>query len=123
MKDKFKLEGEWLKQAEKDLVAAKKSFKSNETGWANFQIQQSVEKALKAVLVKKKNELLRTHDLVYLGKLVGLPEKLIEHCKKITLFYISTRYPDIKGKNLNDKDTEIYLNNAEEILKWAKKKI
>lgn len=123
VKDDFVLEKEWIKQAEDDLAVAGKSCVLEEYGWANFQIQQSIEKALKAVLIKVKKELLRTHDLVYLGKLVGLPKNFIEACKKITLFYVSTRYPDIMGKSLNVEETKGYLAIAEKILEWAKKKI
>ncbi len=114
---------DWIKKAESDLRTAEKSFKINEYGWANFQIQQSIEKALKSILIKEKEKLIKSHDLVFLSKLVKLPENLKKYCKKITIFYTLNRYPDVGGEKLNSQDTKKYLQQAKEILKWVKKKI
>lgn len=113
----------WFEKAEKDLVAAEKSIKSGEFEWAGFQIQQSVEKALKALGLKKNKELLKIHDLVVLGKKVGLPEKFFDYCEDISKLYIYSRYPDSpKISDIEVVSTE-YLCKAKEIIKWVKEKI
>jgi len=56
----------WWKQAKRDLKSAKNSFKSKDYYVSSLLAQQTVEKALKALYIKKFNELIKTHDLVFL---------------------------------------------------------
>ena len=67
----------WWKQAMSDLKAADHSLLSKDFDWSCFQSQQAVEKALKAVYIKKFKELKWVHDLTFLGKKLELPENLI----------------------------------------------
>ncbi len=113
----------WIEKAKKDLESARNSLKSNDFDWATFQLQQSIEKALKAVLIKKEGVLAKNHDLVYLGNRLGLPKNYLDYCKKISPFYTINRYPDIPEINLTNKDVEKYLYWAKEILEWCEKKI
>ena len=113
----------WLEKAKKDLESAKNSFKSDDTDWATFQLQQSIEKALKAVLIKKEKRLVKNHDLVYLGNMLDLPKNYLDYCKEISPFYTINRYPDVLEINLEKVDVEKYLCWAQEILEWCEKQI
>lgn len=109
----------WIMQAKNDLKASTHSFQSEDYGWACFQVQQAVEKGLKAILISKENNLIKTHDLIFLGQKVQLPEAFVAVCKELSGIYLYIRYPDaaevkdIKGKALR------YISIAEEILQWV----
>ena len=114
---------EWMEKAKQDLNASKDSLKSNNLGWATFQIQQSAEKALKSVLIKKESRLVKNHDLVYLGNMLNLPKNYLDHCKEISQFYVVNRYPDIPEINLTKERVEEYLSWTKEVLEWCEKQI
>ena len=97
MKSKTK---EWLELAKEDLDAAKKSLTVGLILWANIQAQQTVEKALKAVLCEEEKRVPKTHDLVFLGKEVGLNSLLLQQVAPLTRVYLEMRYPDDIKKEL-----------------------
>ena len=112
----------WLKQAEEDLGVARYNFKGGKTKAGLFFLQQSAEKALKALYIKKFKKLIKTHDLVLLSRDLKAPEEIINFCKQLTPLYQFTRYPDVTPvENLNELSTKL-INYTEEILKWVKKK-
>src|SRR3989344_9350293 len=94
----------WLKQAEKDLDTAKYNIDGERTDAGLFFLQQSAEKALKAVYIKKFKDLLKTHDLVLLSKKVNAPKNISDKCKKLTLVYQYTRYPDVIEENISEEE-------------------
>ncbi len=110
---------EWLKKSLKDLRAAKKSLNFKEYEWASFQSQQSAEKALKALYIKKFGKLWKIHDLAEIGKKLHAPTKILELCDALNPDYIATRYPVYakydKRKAINS------INAARKIIKWVKK--
>jgi len=113
----------WWKKAKKDLDSAKYNFKGKKYDVSAFLCQQSAEKALKALLLKKSGKIRKIHDLVELGKEVGLSSELLNETKELTLAYTYARYPDIEEvKNLN-KIAKKFLHVSEEILKWVKKQL
>src|SRR3989344_3118103 len=105
----------WLEQSEKDMRAAKNSLTSGDYGWAIFQAHQSVEKALKAVHIKKYKNFPRMHDLVSLAKKINAPRKIIAICGKINPAYLDTRYPDIP-KSYKDKEASEIIELSKEVL-------
>jgi len=112
----------WLKKAEHDFVTSGVNFQQEIYDASAFFCQQAVEKALKALYIRKFKKLIRTHDLVYLGKKVDLPEELLEFCDEITSFYIETRYPDSYAEFEKDY-VEGAINKADEVIKWVKENI
>ena len=118
MKEEIK---KWLAKAKQDLDSAKYNFKGRKYDVSAFLCQQSAEKALKALLLKKSGRIRKIHDLVELGKSVDLPSDLLDKVKELTLAYIYTRYPDIKEVKNFGKIVKEFLKTSEEILKWAKK--
>ncbi len=114
---------EWLEYAEKDLEGAKHSISGGYLEIGAFLLQQSAEKALKAVLIKEQKKLVKTHDLVKLSELIGTPKEIQNFCNELNPAYMFNRYPDADGKLNLKNDIKNLIKWVEEILKWVKKKL
>lgn len=113
----------WLQKAEEDLDAAKYNFEGAKYAVSIFLCQQAAEKALKAVVLERKNELIKTHDLVLLAKNVKAPKEIAEHAKDLTLAYTYTRYPDVPEiKEILHKN-KMFLEYVAGVVIWAKKEL
>lgn len=117
----------WMRQAERDLEVADKNLKFKEYYACAFFCQQAVEKVLKSLLIKEKNVLIKTHDLVTLGKKVNIPQKFIKDINELSEAYIDSRYggeyDKIPAELFDERDANKFIKIAREVLKWAKKKI
>ena len=97
-----------LRQAEGDLQAARDSLRAEHFNWACFQAQQSVEKAIKALLYLEGRISVRTHVIVDLIK-----EAVKHHSELATLteagkfldtVYQRARYPDSLDSDLTPEE-------------------
>lgn len=117
----------WFKQAEADFGKIRVLIDSEDFDGAAFYSQQSVEKALKALIIKTKKQLPRVHDLLKLSRMAGCSEEIIDKCKIINPYYIETRYPDflenIPAESFDKEEIERVLNLSNEVLEWIKKKL
>ena len=117
----------WLKQAEADLRSSENSLKSGDYYLSAFMAQQATEKALKALYIQEKNELIKTHSVSKLGKLNNVPKEILHKLSLLEPVYQETRYPDISSKipaeEFEEKDAVELFNAAEEVLEWIKRKI
>ena len=117
----------WWKQSQSDLEKAKVLFKSKNYDGTAFFCQQTIEKAFKALHIKKFNELRKVHDLVFLGQKIGVPNPLLEFCSELNKAYIETRYPDAHGvipaEKFSKEDMGHLINITEEILQWLEKQL
>jgi len=117
----------WFDLARDDLSSAQVNFKNKQYYVCVFLCQQSVEKALKSLLIKKTGRLLKIHDLVILGKKVDLPSHLLEKCDKLNGVYLDTTYGDLGGKLPSQKFNKVnstnFLKIAKELLRWLGKNI
>ena len=114
---------EWLAFSERDLSTAEYNLKGSKTDAAIFFCHQSVEKALKALYIKKYGELVKIHDLVILGKKTNLPEEFIEFCKILSPAYVFTRYPDIEGRQGIDELAKEFIVKTRLVVEWVKKNL
>ncbi len=114
---------EWIVQAESDLRKANILFKGGEFDGVVFYSQQSAEKALKSVFIFLGNGLIRTHDLLLLGRNVKLPDNLLKKAVLLNPYYTSSRYPMSLTKKIILSESKIAINYAEDILEWCKKQI
>jgi HEPN domain-containing protein len=122
--------GRWLRQANRDLEAAKHSLKSGDFEWSCFQSQQSGEKALKAYLYGQGYTSIITHSLKELARECANLEKgfseISADARHLDMFYISTRYPnglagDLAPADFYEKeDAASCLSCAESILSKVK---
>ena len=112
----------WIKQANKDLEVAEKTFNIKEYYSAVFWCQQAIEKGLKAVILEKAKEKAMGHSLVQLGKEAEVPQEFISKLKKISPQYFLARYPDASEDvpyELYDEDiTKEFLEISKEVLAW-----
>ena len=116
----------WAAQAAADLKSAKNSLKSKDYYLAAFMSQQTAEKVLKALYLKRYDELRRIHDLAYFARKLNLSDELVRKCEELSKVYIETRYPDIgsgeiPAKKFSKGDAEKFLKIGEEVLKCIKK--
>jgi len=68
----------WIERAEYDLETAKAMRQTGRYLYVGFMCQQTVEKALKAVIAKQGVFPPKVHDLVRLAELAGLSDLLSE---------------------------------------------
>ena len=111
------------KEAKRDIDTSNYLYKGKRFKEASFYAQQSAEKALKAVYIKEKNELIRIHDLVVLAKKINLPEEFMQGCEVLTSVYTDSRYPDTGEKEYLQKETEEDIKTTQNILKWVERKL
>lgn len=88
---------QWLFFAEIDYKSAKSLYKDDLFSTATYHCQQTAEKALKAYLVFKKQQILKTHALIKLGALCTLVDKdfrkLDKTLEALNPFSTKFRYP------------------------------
>ena len=117
----------WLEQAKRDLETAEHCLGSKDYYASSFFSQQAVEKALKALYIKKFNELVRVHDIVFLSEKLELPQDLIEAAKRLNPVYVESRYPDVTGSlpaySYTEEDASNDLSDATKIIKWLQERI
>ncbi|MFO8017799.1 MAG: HEPN domain-containing protein [Promethearchaeia archaeon] len=122
---------DWLKQARSNLDAANHLMKAEDFSWSCFLAQQTAEKAIKAIGEHEKI-VLWGHDLVdlldELKKKIDVPKEILNKCKILNLYYISTRYPDAftsgaPSEKFSEEQAQGAITAAGEILKYVEKEI
>ena len=77
---------------------------------------------MKYVILAKGKEIIRTHDVIYLGKKAEIPDALLEKIKPLLAVAIEARYGDILEEmpfeKFNRENTESFIIIADEVLKW-----
>ena len=120
--DRYKV---WLDQASFDLQAAELSKNNGFFEWACFQSQQTVEKALKAVIVKAGWRPPKMHKLtVLMGYCNSANEKFRNtkfEYRDLNAFTFVSRYPFIIPGVNNSPHQFITLENAITCIKQATK--
>jgi len=118
----------WFEQAQEDFITARILYEEKRYYAAVIFSQQSAEKALKAVFVflEGKNPP-KIHDLAELSRLVGATQNIFSQSEKLTVTYLSSRYPgatpEIPAKFYTKEKAKHHLKEAEVILEWSEKKI
>ncbi len=122
---KSKNPNEWILYAESDLAVAAGGRLSKKILYETlcFHCQQSVEKALKALLVFYGTNFPKTHDIEFLLKLlkqnhIAIP-KQVDKSKVLSLYAVISRYPGDEME-VNAKEYKVALQLSSTVLKWAK---
>ena len=114
----------WKEQSQYDLETARAMLRSKRYLYVLFCCQQTLEKALKAVIVKRTNEFPpRVHNLLRLAKTANIK---LESEREIFLgelssYYIQTRYPEEIESISSSVTLEIAkesLHKTEEVTQW-----
>ncbi len=94
MKDETKT---WLDYADENMASAKILLESNLYNPCLQNVQQSVEKALKAILIEKAIKLKKTHDILVIKYLLqdhGITIDLTDDdCDFLNTIYLPSKYP------------------------------
>lgn len=118
----------WLALAEYDFKTAKAMMKSGRYLYVAFTCQQTIEKVLKALYVKEKNDTPPyTHNLIRLVEELSVVRQINEETNRfletLNSYYIQSRYTEeIEriSKSLNKKSAGEILSKTEELFKWLK---
>lgn len=117
----------WLKKSQDDLEASRVIIKEKAPYWiACFHTQQAVEKSLKAAQIYFLNDFQKEHDLVLLlASLKGKirTETIHSECLKLSGFYVTTRYPDVRKSVLTHQDAVVAFEMAKKVVDFIKKQI
>ncbi|MCP4109447.1 MAG: HEPN domain-containing protein [Desulfobacteraceae bacterium] len=124
MKDETKI---WLKYADENLSSARVLLDNNLFNPCLQNIQQSVEKSLKALVIESSAEFRRTHSinelkmiLVSEGIMVDLTE---DECDLLDSVYLPSKYPISSALPYFEPDPEIcreYISVAEKVNRSVK---
>lgn len=115
----------WISFAHEDLKAAKGLLKLELFSAVTYHSQQCAEKSLKAYLIFKNHQIIRTHDLLQLLELCikfdkGF-EKLFDAVNLLNPFSTKFRYPS--EHDLPDKDdAQTTVQEARKIIKFIAQK-
>jgi HEPN domain-containing protein len=122
-KSTFGTAQEWLKRARGNLALAKQR-KPKEAFWDDlcFDAQQAAEKSIKAVLVHRKIDFPKTHNIRALLELVDPTgtqiSKEIWQAIDLTNYAVETRYPGpAEPVTRNEYRQAVAL--AQKVVKWA----
>lgn len=114
----------WMGRSLSNLEKARISSESSNILFEDlcFDIQQSAEKALKAVCIKKDIIFKRTHDISYLMDILesnglAIPDDVAKG-RYLTQYAVETRYPGIYDP-IEKEEYEEALSDAERIFEWA----
>lgn len=116
----------WFGYAEADLNTAKYLADGGIYYACAFYCQQSIEKALKALLIKKEERLIKTHSVRKLAKILELSEDLKDKVSELEDVERLSRYPigdEISEDRYSKKDIDRFLIISEEVLEWIKNKL
>jgi len=114
----------WVDRAQYDLETARAMLASGRYLYVLFCCQQAVEKALKAVIVRKTGTLPpRLHNL---PRLAEVARAEADHARtrflgELSAYYIQSRYPEeIKaaGSTITQELAEEVLSKTEQAIKW-----
>jgi len=114
----------WVEQARYDLDTARAMMNSGRYLYVLFCCQQTVEKMLKALIVKQSNEFPpRIHALIRLAEAAAL-ELSDEHAqllRELSNYYIQTRYPEgitALASRISESQARLIFDQTEEIVQW-----
>lgn len=115
-----------IKQAERDLLTARKTVGIEAYEVAAFLAHQAVEKHLKGAWIVLKGESApHTHSLTELGDGLGVPPEVREHLTYLNADYTTARYPDAANGvpyEVYDRPTaERKVASAEEAFGWLRR--
>ena len=114
---------DWLRHARSDLVLAKSSPADDDVLLETlcFHTQQSVEKAIKAVLIFRSIPFPKTHNIGVLLDLMSpeIPRNaILDEAATLTEYAVSSRYPG-EAEDVTREELSRAVEIAERVLTWA----
>jgi HEPN domain-containing protein len=110
-----------MQVARKDWRRAERSLRDRDSEAAGFFLQQSLEKYLKAFLLKHNWKLRKIHELdALLDEASNCQqdlEKFRDLCERVSGYYFTERYPPLSDFELSSADIRKDLKEAREFVK------
>ena len=118
----------WIIASERDKKSALDMLRDGNYNWSLFLWQLVLERLLKALIVKKDKEVIRTHNLVRLSEIadIELSDDQRAELTEISRFNIEARYDDYKDefyRKATKEYTKKWSEIAQRIEKWIIQKI
>jgi len=115
-----------MEHTEYDLETAEAMFKTGRYLYVTFMCQQSLEKLLKAIVIKFKSTAPPySHNLRRLAEIAGIDKKMkfeqINFLDDLTPFCVAVRYPAYKEKMAKIATSDVsnhYLKQTKELFQW-----
>lgn len=118
---------DWWKQAKADLLNAQRNLRDDAYYVCSFLSHQAVEKALKALHLKKFRKEAFGHRITEFAIKLKVPKELMPGIKELHPEWILSRYPNAAGGppvELYTKERALRsLEIAKKVLKWVEKRI
>ena len=120
---------DWLKSAKRNLSASQDLFKTKHYVECLFFCHLSIEKILKAIIVKKtKKAPLPIHNLLKLSEKtsIGFSKEKLKLLAEINEFSIRARYDNVKFKfykKATKEYTQKYLQKIKKLYLWLKENL
>ena len=116
---------QWAERAQYDLDTADAMFKTGRYLYVLFCCQQAVEKALKAVIVKRTSNLPpRIHNLLRLAEVAGIEpdQDQVRFLGELSGYYIQSRYPEeirAEASTMTQELASRVLDKTERTITWV----
>jgi len=115
----------WLDRSQYDWDTARAMLEARRYIYVAFMCQQAIEKRLKAYIEDRGTTPPPVHNLVNLSKMAdvydSMPEEIKDFLQELTAYYLDSRYKEDLAKLtafMSRERSEVYLQRAEEVLKW-----
>lgn len=112
---------EWTRIAQKDWKRIERNLRDRDIEAAAFFLQQSLEKYLKAFLIKHKWKLRKIHELDALldeaAKYKTGLENFRDLCERVSGYYFAERYPPLGAFGLTLEDIKEDLKEARKFVR------
>lgn len=112
---------EWIEIARKDWKRMKRSLRAVDAEAAGFFLQQSLEKYLKAFILKHGWNLRKIHELDTLlddaAKCNPNLESFRDLCERVSGYYFADRYPPLSVSDLTCEDVKKDLKDVREFIR------
>ena len=111
----------WIEGAKNDLEAAELLIKNRKILHGLFFCHLSIEKAIKAFVVKETKEVPpRSHNLIYLSEMANLiiDEDFTVFIGVLMKYQLEGRYPDYQPELPSSEVTNDYFLKTKKLLQW-----
>jgi len=118
----------WWSQARRDFRIAERNHANGDYEVSVSYCEQAVQKALKALLLHRTSRMPpKIHNLVELGRLVGVERSMRDFLAELTPHYMITRYPDAAGavtSELYDGRLSLrFLRGTRKVMEWCRNRL
>jgi HEPN domain-containing protein len=116
----------WIEGAKNDLDAAELLIKNGKFLHGLFFCHLTIEKAIKAFVVKETNEVPpRSHNLIYLSEKANLllGEEFTMFTGVLMKYQLEGRYPDYQPEIPSIEVAKEYLTKTKNLLKWLENQL